>query len=214
MLFALYVAAAINVLVAYGVSRSRRAHLTLVVLFSASLLSDLTKRIARTLYVDSTPPYAGLARAAFHVGEACVVTWPVGLAAAALVVFCKLSARPVLIPARLLLVALVIGYPVPFRGHWLAVVYATVSAFAFVVGAAGAVVSLAKHKRRATVTESVLVGAVCAEGLTLAGPHLGNVFEEWHLAQLGYGVFYIAAILIQLEALWGSWNRSGTGSTN
>lgn len=211
MLLALYVAAAINVVVACAVSCQRREHRTLALLFLASLLSDLTKRIARTIYIDDVPPYAGLARVAFHVGEACVVTWPVGLAAASLVIFCKLSVRPVLIPARLLLWALILGYPFPFRGHALGLVYAVVSGCAFVVGAAGAVVSLL-GKGRPTVTESVLVGAVCAEGLTLAGPHLGDVFRDWQLAQLGYGVFYVAAILIQSEALWGSLKRSGPTS--
>lgn len=211
MLLAMYVAAAINVVVACAVSYRRREHRTLALLFSASLLSDLTKRVARTIYIDDVPPYTDLARAAFHVGEACVVTWPVGLAAASLVIFCKLSVRPVLIPARLLLWALVLGYPFPFRGHALGLVYAGVSGCAFVVGAAGAVVSLL-GKGRPTVTESVLVGAVCAEGLTLAGPHLGDVFRDWQLAQLGYGVFYVAAILIQSEALWGILKRSGPTS--
>ena len=154
MLLALYVAAAINVVVACAVSYRRREHLTLALLFLASLLSDLTKRIARTIYIDDVPPYAGLARAAFHVGEACVVTWPVGLAAASLVIFFKLSVRPVLIPARMLLWALVIGYPFPFRGHALGLVYAGVSGCAFVVGAAGAVVDQTVEGQGARVAGS------------------------------------------------------------
>lgn len=213
MLLVLYVAAAINVLVACGVSVYRREHLTLALLFLASLATDLLSRAVHYGYVGHAAPYDGAARALFHVSQACVITWPVGLCAAAVTIFFQVSATPVFVGARLLLWALVLGYPFPFRGHALGLVYAGVSGCAFVVGAAGAVVSLL-GKGRPTVTESVLVGAICAEGLTLAGPHLGNVFEEWRLAQLGYGVFYIAAILIQLEALWGSWNRSGTGSAN
>lgn len=211
MLLALYVAAAINVVVACAVSYRRREHLTLALLFLASFATDLLSRAVHYGYVGHHAPYDGAVRALFHVSQACVIVWPVGLCAASAVVFFRVSATPVLIPARLLLWALVIGYPFPFRGHALGLVYAGVSGCAFVVGAAGAVVSL-RGKGRPTVTESVLVGAVCAEGLTLAGPHLGDVFRDWQLAQLGYGVFYVAAILIQSEALWGSLKRSGPTS--
>lgn len=207
MLLALYVAAAINVVVACVVSVRRREHLTLALLFFDSFATDLLSRIVHAGYAGHPTPYGGTARALFHVSQGCVITWPIGLCAVAVLVFFRRSAQPVFVVARLLLWALVLGYPFPFRGHALGLVYAGVSACAFLVGGVGAVVSL-RGKGRPTVTESVLVGAVCAEGLTLAGPHLGDVFRDWQLAQLGYGVFYVAAILIQSEALWGSLKRS------
>jgi hypothetical protein len=202
MIYALYVLATVNVVLAYRVSRRYPRHQQVFALLLGALLADGALRLLHVALAGGPLPHEGWHRVLFHVSQTLFLAWPMNLASATTAGLMQRNPWPVQLGGNLVLVELAIGYPAPFRGSALGGAYAIITFCCVAIGVAGCVASV-RRREKPTITEGILVGAVGAETLTLVGPHLGDVFRDWRFAQWGYMVFHVAALLLHLEALWG-----------
>jgi hypothetical protein len=202
---AAYLLRAAVVALALALAR-RRQQYQIVAAFLTSLAAlDLLRfYVVRPLYLGQTTPYAGAARFWFHVGEVIFIGWPVGIAAVALRVF--LARRPVapLLAGAAASVALVVGYPWPFRGDGLAYFYTAAQVAAVLTGIACAAVWTKRgdHLRPEHATSTLLTllsAALFAGPLKPVDPH---PFEMWSAAQIVYSMLWTAILLVQMGAIW------------
>lgn len=185
-------------------------HLPVAVLLAFGLGVDAAQRLVRPLYVDASRPFAGEARALFHLGQAAFAAYPWAVLAAVLVVLGARSAWPVAALWAAYEALLVLGYrALDLREARLGTVY--LAAQVLLVAGMGAVVvpwwrSWRRSKRALSAAEILVALAAGVEAALLVGPFL--LREPWArarwttMARPAYLLFYVVAIVVQGGALW------------
>jgi hypothetical protein len=147
-------------------------------------------------------PYAGVARAVFHLDEAMFLVWPLGLAALAFAVFLdRAEARtPVLAVLGTYavgVVVLVLGYPT-IRGELLARVY-RVALVAGVAAAASTGLAWWRRPGRPTLTDASTIVLAC---LQLGAALTWSPEKSWEAQRVYYSIAFGVLGLFHLGALW------------
>lgn len=198
-----------------ALARRERGHWPVALLLALGLAADLAQEVVRPLYLGQARPFAGLARAAWHVGQLGFSCYPWAVLAAVVVVIGD-RRRPWAVAAAWAAyeVLLVAGYrALGLREHRLGLVYLAAQV-AVVVGLGVVAVPWLRRWWRAgrpapATTEALAVLAAGVEVWLLLGPML--LGEPWSLwkrwARPPYALFYSVAILVQGGALWVARNR-------
>ncbi len=186
----------------------RRAQYRPVAVFLVAIaaLDALRFYVVRPLYLPYPTPYVGSARFWFHVGEAIFISWPVGTAAVAWRVFLGRRLAAPLLAGVAATIALVVGYPWPFRGHPLAYFYAATQAASVIAGIACAAIwtSRREHPRPEHAVSTLLTILSAALFVGPFKPVDPHPFDSWSVAQIVHSMLWAAILLVQLGAL--KWN--------
>lgn len=151
--------------------------------------------------LGAAPPYAGAVRIAFHVQQAAVVAYPVGLAALALVVLLRRPAWPAFAVYGGLVAYLAASYP-GLRGPALLLAYQRLD-LAVVLFVAGAVVTWWWRRER----PGLEVVSVLLLGGMQAGKLLARVDPVIHwedFVAVLYLVAYGVIAVLHVGVLWDS----------
>jgi hypothetical protein len=184
----------------------RRSQYALIAWFLGLVTAADMLRTGRLLLVlgerpPGSPPYAGLDRVAFHVGEqAPFIALPFAVAALAIHVLTKRRAWPIALAYVAVVAVLVIGYPLGLRRELLQSFYLGVTLAALAVSL-GAVAVWWRATTPTTPPERAALLMVAAQGATIAAPYaLGLIDVTWPAAQGIYVAIY--GVLFALEVAW------------
>jgi hypothetical protein len=196
---------ALTIALAWMLARRRPQHRPFAWFASVMLAVDVVHVALNLGPLDAPRPYAGFRRVLFHVDQALFLSWPVGLAAVAWIVFLERRLWwPPVLAGVVALVVFVVGYPSPFRGATLMAAYALTHAAAVVA----CLVAMALWTRRRApprpehACTSLTVLLDCA---LFAGPYAPPApapLEMWNLAQLLSVGIWACLALIHAGALW------------
>lgn len=171
---------AATVALAFALARRRPEHRPVALWAGAALGSELVRLAILTWcpWIMVGGPHEGRRQAIFHLDQALFLVEPVGLAALSWVTLLRRRPWAPLAAGSVVLAALVLGYPAPFRGAALGTAYAVVHAAACVATVAS---FAAWTRRRAHVrpwhAATLFAGAL--EAVLLAGPYAPPALAPW-----------------------------------
>jgi len=182
---------------------TRREHAPIAWLLSAELVADLLRRALAAVALGAGPPggqpYTGGLRVLFHVDQGLFLVWPVGLAAAALVVLAKARARWALGGGVLAVAILTAGYPT-IRRELLARAYLGIELASLGCVVASGALWWRRHERPSLTSGSVLVLS-CIEAGTLIA-YRQPWAEGWTAAAVIYLVGFGALVALHVGERW------------
>jgi len=203
-----YAGAVVATLLAWDVSRKRRAHRPIAVLLTFGLAADLARRALRVFVL--VPAYAalngapasGMVRALAHVDQALFLGYPAALASVTLWVYLARRPWPVMVVYVVAEVALIASYPV-LRGEGVRKAYLGFQLACLAVAVGAFVHWMTFRKNPPTVTHWIVALMMVVEiAGVAAGPWRLGLFVKWDLAQMGYCMLYAMLILIQWRWSW------------
>jgi hypothetical protein len=183
----------------------RRTQYAVIAWFLGAVTAADTLRTTRLLVFGmrppGSPPYVGLERVAFHIGEkASFIAFPLGVAALAIHLLAKRRAWPIAIAYVAVVAVLIVGYPLGLRREPLQSFYLGVTLASLVVSLGAAAVWW-RARTPTTPPETATLLMVVAQGATIAAPYaLGLIDVTWPAAQGLYVAIY--ALLFALEVSW------------
>jgi hypothetical protein len=199
---------ALVALSAIAVGWVREDYRPVAIFLSFGCSADWMRRALALGPLAAPGPYAGAARAAFHLEQALFLAWPAGLCA--LMVWLFLGRRPRLVALVALAYACVVGacvlgYPA-LRGPLLRRAYlgADIVALCVCTGATIDWVRLLAPGERVRLPQASAAYLFGMEVVVLFGAFFGDLFTTWDRAQLAHVLFYPALLLLQGGALWTS----------
>lgn len=165
------------------------------------LTADIIGVSLRWLYLDGRPrPYTGLARAAYHVEQACFFAWLAAIAGAALVVLARRHWWPAVAAWAAVVIAHSAAYPW-LRGErlWWAA-RAEQTALIVLLG-----VLIARWSRRndwPTVHHFAIGGLCIVELVILLAVFTTDPNKSWLIAQVLYLFLFLALAIAQWRWQW------------
>lgn len=192
-------------LAAFAAARRDRSHLPLALTLAAFAAIDLATRAAQAFVLCDAPrPFAGAARALYHVETALQTAWPIAVALCVLATFrAPRWASLILIGAWAVNAAqMAAAYPLAkgtTRPRLLAVELAALFVCAIAANVYRATTRAQAAALSLVVVEVAIVGA---------GPWATNVFTDRGVGWFGYSVGFTAMLL-----LYKLWEREGMTCT-
>lgn len=178
-------------------------------LFLLAAISDIGRALLGALALVPAraalgvgPPFSGAVRVVFHVTQALLTAYPIGLLAAIAVVLLGAGLHVLHLAGAwtLLVVAMAMGYPT-LRGVHLQHVYLGLQV-ATQIGSWIVVVVWALRRRREPLmlTEMLLLLLLVVDAVVTAGPYAGKLFTIWPSVWSLYLVEGIFCVVLQ--AIW------------
>lgn len=198
-------AQALTIVLAWRLALRRRVEHRPVALFaSVVFVADVSRWLIKWSGFIAQGPFAGAKRIAFHCDQALFLSWPIGLSALSVVVFLRRRSWPALAVGALFWLALVIGYPVPFRQAPLGYAYgAAWGASALTSLACAASWTRRRAHPRSEHASTLLI--ILLDLSLFAGPYFPTAphpFDSWDLAQVTYAMLWCALVALHVGALW------------
>lgn len=198
-----YILEGIVAVLAWGVAARRRYHRPIAWGLSVMAVADIARGVlAAAFFAGKSGPYVGGARLLFHLDEALYLAGPAALAWMAVEIFIGKGGAHVAGVVALTWVVLVLGYPVPFRGEGLALVYLGAHVVAcLVLGMATLAWYLRWPGRWMSGSGSLLLLYAASDVVTSLGPYADDPFNGWASIWQSLFVVHLAAVLMQLAML-------------
>jgi hypothetical protein len=202
-----YAAFALRVIVAglaVALARRRSEHKSVAVFLALIAALDIFHfYVIRPAYFPHPPPYVGIPRIAFHIGQAISFAWPAGVAMLGWRVFLSRRPWPPVVAYAMVLAFVVIGYPA-IRRTPLAYVH-TIAYLASILAVLGCAAIWMRRKAPPRPEHAATLLLPLLELSLLAGPYypvLPDPFKSWSIAQVTYAVLWSVLALLHIGVLW------------
>lgn len=204
----LYGLSAVATASAWALYMRTREHLSVAVLLSTGLASDLAIKALRDLYLNDitarlgvNAPWFGWPRIAGHMTDALSMAWPAAIAGAAYLAFLQRRPWPVVAAYTLTMAGLVIVHPIAGDGS-LGRALTAVELVSVMVALGCAATWYQRSGERTTSAQACMVVVICTELASLAGSWRLGVLTDWHFTQIAYLAGFVVLIAMQWSWSW------------
>lgn len=200
-------------LLAAAVARKDLRHLPLAIALAALAIPDLVRPVLIGIDSGAPRPFHGLARLAFHIDEAIVLSWPLIMLACALHYFVGGRAWRWALVGWIAAVCLCFIYPY-FSGQRLVYVYGVVG-IAALVASWGCIVSgvLFRAALRPTLAHLVVILYAATDVGTWLLLFVQGIIRDWPLVLIANVLLLVACVVAHVRWLFMEGRRRDTPST-
>ena len=205
----LYVLAVFNALLGWVLARGvlTRSMWPFYVPLAAILtwlpVHDASRLALRQVFLPAIVPYSGLARAAFHIDQALLLSWPAALIASAVVIFLRRPAWPVAVGWLATASTLAVLYPT-LRDGQLLTTYAVVSLLSCAVVCG---IALARFGEAWIQHQASLLLITSGEAIANVAYLFGDPVRDWDMAQTAHATSFGLVLCYQAAQIVRYWRR-------
>jgi hypothetical protein len=188
---------------AWRVARLRRYHLPIAIGLTVIGVADAARALLAAFYfAGKATPYIDEARVVFHLDEALYLAGPAALAWMAVQLLVGRGGAHVVGAAAMAWCGLIVGYPHPFRGATLGLVYLGAHGVAgLVVVSSVALWYMANRGRWMVVSGYLLLLYLAGDVVAVAGPYAGDPFTSWASSWLSLLGLHLTAVMVHIAML-------------